>query len=110
KCALAGLDAGGAKAVVLDHPGLDRPAAFRRLGLLVAELGGVFRTAGDLGTAPADLAAMAETCPYVHADERGLADAVARGLLACLRACARARGRELAGLRVAVQGCGAIGG
>lgn len=109
KCALAGLDAGGAKAVVLDHPGLDRPAAFRALGRLVAELGGVFRTAGDLGTTAADLAAMAETCPYVHPEERGLTEAVARGLVACARACAAARGRDLAGLVVAVQGCGAIG-
>ncbi|MBZ5708900.1 Glu/Leu/Phe/Val dehydrogenase dimerization domain-containing protein [Nannocystis pusilla] len=109
KCALAGLDAGGAKAVVLDHPGLDRPAAFRRLGRFVAELGGIFRTAGDLGTTSADLAAMAETCPYVHADDRGLAEAVARGMVACVRAVARARGRGLGGLRVAVQGCGAIG-
>lgn len=109
KCALAGLDAGGAKAVVLDHPGLDRPAAFRRLGEFVAELGGIFRTAGDLGTTAADLAAMAETCPFVHAEDRGLAEAVARGLVGCVRACAQARGRDLGGLRVAVQGCGAIG-
>jgi leucine dehydrogenase len=110
KCALAGLAAGGAKAVVLDHPGLDRPRAFARLGEFVAELGGVFRTAGDLGTTAADLAAMAATCPFVHTDERGLAEAVARGLLRCVEACARARGREVAGLRVAVQGCGSIGG
>lgn len=109
KCALAGLDAGGAKAVVLDHPGLDRPAAFRALGRFIAELGGVFRTAGDLGTTTADLAAMAESCPYVHTDDHGLAEAVARGVVACVRACARARGRGLGGLRVAVQGCGAIG-
>lgn len=109
KCALAGLAAGGAKAVVLDHPGLDRPAAFRALGRLVAELGGVFRTAGDLGTTAADLAAMAETCPFVHPEEGGLTEAVARGLVGCARACARARGRDLAGLTVAVQGCGAIG-
>lgn len=109
KCALAGLAAGGAKAVVLDHPGLDRPAAFRALGRLVGELGGIFRTAGDLGTTSADLAAMAETCPYVHPEERGLAEAVARGLVGCARACARARGRDLAGLAVAVQGCGSIG-
>lgn len=110
KCALAGLAAGGAKAVVLDHPGLDRPAAFRRLGAFVAELGGIFRTAGDLGTRAEDLAAMAETCPFVHVEERGLAEAVARGLIGCAAACAARRGRGLAGLRAAVQGCGAIGG
>lgn len=109
KCALAGLAAGGAKAVVLDHPGLDRSRAFARLGEFVAELGGLFRTAGDLGTTAADLAAMATTCPYVHVDETGLAEAVARGLRGCVAACAEVRGRGLAGLRVAVQGCGAIG-
>jgi leucine dehydrogenase len=109
KCALAGLAAGGAKAVVIEHPGLQRGAAFRALGRFVAELGGVFRTAGDLGTTADDLAAMAETCPFVHTDERGLAEAVARGLVGCVEACARARGRALAGLTVAVQGCGSIG-
>ena len=109
KCALAGLDAGGAKVVVIDHPGLDRPRAFARLGAFIAELGGVFRTAGDLGTTAADLAAMASTCPFVHVDDRGLAEATARGLMACVAACAATRGRNMAGLRVAVQGCGMIG-
>ena len=34
KCSIAGLDAGGAKMVVLDRPELDRAAAFRCLGHL----------------------------------------------------------------------------
>lgn len=109
KCALAGLAAGGAKCVVLDHAGLDRARAFRVLGERIAELGGLFRTAGDLGTTAADLAAMASRCPWVHTDERGLAAAVARGLLRCIEACAALRGAAVAGLTVAVQGCGAIG-
>jgi leucine dehydrogenase len=109
KCSLAGLDAGGGKAVVLEGPGLDRPRAFERLGAAVEELGGLFRTAGDLGTTAADLEAMARATRFVHTDERGLAEAVARGLLRCIEACAAVRGREVAGLVVAVQGCGAIG-
>lgn len=110
KCALAGLDAGGGKAVVLDHPGLDRRAAFEVLGRRVEELGGLFRTAGDLGTRAEDLAAMARHTRFVHTDERGLADAAARGLLRCIEACAAVRGRDgVAGLTVAVQGAGAIG-
>jgi len=109
KCALAGLDAGGGKAVVLDHPGLDRARAFAILGERIEELGGLFRTAGDLGTTPADLAAMASRCQYVHRGERGLAAAVARGLAGCVAAAAKVRDAELAGLRVAVQGAGAIG-
>jgi leucine dehydrogenase len=106
KCALAGLDAGGGKAVILDRPDLDRPRAFSRLGAELARLGGRFRTAGDLGTTAADVAAMAAVCPdYVHTDIAGFAASVARGLAACLRAC---RG-DLAGAAVAIQGCGAVG-
>ncbi len=110
KCALGGLDAGGAKVVVLDHLKLDRLRAFAQLGRFVEELGGLFRTAGDLGTSRADLQAMDAHCSYVHTDDTGLADAVARGLLRCLEACAAERGVEVGGLRIAVQGCGAIGG
>ncbi len=116
KCAVAGLDAGGGKCVVRAHPGLDRAAAFARLGEAIEALGGAFRTAGDLGTTAADLAAMAARCRYVHTDVADLAAAVARGLVGCVRACVADRGggghgggASLAGLRVAVQGAGAIG-
>jgi len=112
KNALAGLDAGGGKVVVIDRPELDRPAAFARLGQFVQELGGLFRTAGDVGTGGDDLAHMARSCDYVHTDEERLADAVARGVLRCIEACAAERDKPAgaSGLRVAVQGCGAIGG
>jgi leucine dehydrogenase len=109
KCALAGLTAGGGKCVVLDHGGLDRARGFRVLGERIAELGGLFRTAGDLGTTAADLAAMASRCPWVHTEESRLADAVAHGLLRCIEACAALRGVAIADLRVAVQGAGSIG-
>jgi leucine dehydrogenase len=110
KCALAGLDAGGGKAVVWDHGAWDREAGFARLGEAIEALGGAFRTAGDLGTTAADLAAMARRCRFVHTDEANLAGAVARGLVACVEACLARRGRGFPGLRVAVQGAGAIGG
>lgn len=109
KCSLGGLDAGGAKAVVLDHPGLDRERAFTVLGRRIQELGGIFRTAGDLGTTARDLEVMARETDYVHTEEVGLSAAVARGLLRCVEACAERRGVEVPGLRVAVQGVGAIG-
>lgn len=109
KCSLAGLDAGGAKLVVMDHPDLDRPRAFARLGQLVDQLDGLFRTAGDLGTTKLDLEAMATTCRFVHTDESGLANAVARGVLRCVEACASARGVAVSSLRVGVQGVGVIG-
>ena len=111
KCALAGLDAGGGKAVVWDPgPGAwDRAAGFERLGRAVEDLGGLFRTAGDLGTGAADLAAMARATGFVHTDEDALGRSVARGLAACVAACAGRRGLSPSHLSVAVQGAGAMG-
>lgn len=109
KCALGGLDAGGAKCVVLDHPGMDRRRAFHELGRRVQELGGLFRTSGDLGTTVVDLERMAAHCEYVLTDEDVLADAVGRGLLRCVEACAELHGTRVSGLRIAVQGAGGIG-
>ncbi|HHH30703.1 MAG TPA: hypothetical protein ENK57_20500 [Polyangiaceae bacterium] len=89
---------------------LDREGAFRRMGDRVEALGGAFRTAGDLGTTDADLAAMASRSSFVHTDTPNLAGAVGRGVLRCMEACAQAHGvPSLAGLRIAVQGCGDIG-
>jgi len=110
KCSLAGLDAGGGKMVVMDHPGLDRERAFAVLGQRVEELGGLFRTAGDLGTRGEDVETMARHTRFAHTGEGGLAAAVARGLGRCIESAAALRGRSLDGLSVAVQGAGAIGG
>jgi len=109
KNALAGLDAGGAKMVVLDHPGLKRDAAFRFLGRRVQDMRGLFRTAGDLGTTAEDLEHMARETEFVHTNELPLANAVAHGLLRCVEALADSRGRTLNSLRMAVQGAGSIG-
>jgi len=106
KCALAGLDAGGAKCVVLEHPGLDRQLAFRALGKTIEEQGGRFRTAGDLGTTDADLTELASVTRYVHTETGPLADAVAESHLVCLES---ALGQRVAGIRIAVQGVGSIG-
>lgn len=113
KCALAHLRAGGCKIVVLDHEGLTREAAFRRLGELVDELGGLIHTAGDLGTTADDLRHAAERSRFVHAEEQALSQGVARGLAGCVKSwCAHRGGNHpdrLDGLRVAIQGCGSIG-
>ncbi len=112
KCALAGLPCGGGKAVVMDHPGLDRTHAFEVLGAAVESLGGLLRTAGDFGTTESDLRAMERRTQYVSCDPQGidLEGATARGVLLAMREAAVSIGFEdLNGLDVIVQGVGAIG-
>ena len=110
KCALAGLDAGGGKAVVRLTPELQREAAFEHLGEVVAGLQGRYHCAGDLGTTAADLAAMARRAPWVHQDTVTLGAAAGRGVVAAMGACARHAGRAgLAGLQITIQGCGDMG-
>jgi leucine dehydrogenase len=110
KCAIAGLRAGGGKTVVIDHPGLHRRDAFLRLGTYVEDLGGIYLCAGDLGTTHDDLLAMAEATRHVNLDEQQLSEAAGLGVLHCIEACAAVKGHSgIAGLTVAVQGCGAMG-
>jgi leucine dehydrogenase len=113
KCALAGLPAGGGKAVVLDHPGLDRERAYRLVGRAVQQLGGVFFTGPDVGTNAADLAVVATETQFVARDQDGgpgdLAGATADGVAAAIRAVAARLELAPSGLTVAVQGLGAVG-
>lgn len=115
KCALAGLNAGGAKGVFIDHPGItDRKAMLRALGRYVDGLAGRFYTSGDLGVGPEDLAVIRQTCRHVavpDAHALDLAGATAAGVLTGMQAALEARGLSpvLKGVRVAVQGLGAMG-
>lgn len=115
KCALAGLNAGGAKGVFIDHPGItDRKAMLRALGRFVEGLAGRFYTSGDLGVGPEDIAVIRQTSRYVavpDAKALDLSGATAEGVLAGMRAGLESRGLspELRGVRVAVQGLGTMG-
>lgn len=110
KCAIAGLDAGGGKTVVVDHPGMDRERAFRRLGAYIEELRGLYRCAGDLGTTHLDLLRVAEATQYCNVSGEALGDATGTTIVNGIRACAAERGiHDLSRLSIAVQGCGLIG-
>lgn len=114
KCALAGLNAGGAKGVFIQHAGIgSRRAMMRALGHYVESLGGRFYTSGDLGIGPEDLAVVRETSRYVAVpdDALDLAGATAAGVLAGMKVALEFAGlsSDLKGLRVAVQGLGAMG-
>ncbi|MCA8954418.1 MAG: hypothetical protein KDE27_33240, partial [Planctomycetes bacterium] len=71
KCALAGVAAGGGKAVILDRDGLDRTAAYRLVARAVDRLGGRFFTGPDVGTTEADLRVVAEITRYVATGAAG---------------------------------------
>jgi leucine dehydrogenase len=117
KCALAGLPAGGGKAVLLDHDELDRAAAYRALGRQVEQLAGRFCTGPDVGTTDDDLRQVALVTRFVAVGAGGaqgpgdLADATAQGVEAAMVALVQRLGGRagLAGLRIAVQGLGAVG-
>ena len=113
KCALAGLPAGGGKAVILDHARLARKEAFEAYGRLVQSLGGRFFTGGDVGIRPADLACVRRTTSYVACESsHALGDInqhTALGVWHALRGCLEFIGMKPAGARIAIQGVGNVG-
>jgi leucine dehydrogenase len=115
KNAMAGLAAGGGKSVML-MPGrlADREALFRAHGRCVEMLGGVYTTAEDVGTSPADMDVVAKETRHVAGTSDGIGDPsprTARGVFRAMQAAAlhRLGCPELRGVRVALQGCGNVG-
>ncbi len=123
KNAAAGLDAGGGKAVIGLEPGtvLDaerRRAAFLDLGDAVESLGGLYRTAEDVGSTTEDMLTVSERTVHVV----GLPDAVggsgepagptSLGVYESLRAVLeRVTGSaEVGGRRITISGLGQVGG
>ena len=66
KNALAGLDHGGGKAVIIGDPARDKtPELLRAYGRFVHGLGGRYITACDVGTYVEDMDVIAEVCDHV---------------------------------------------
>ena len=66
KNALAGLDHGGGKAVIIGDPAADKsPELLRAYGRFVQGLGGRYITACDVGTYVEDMDVVAEECDFV---------------------------------------------
>jgi leucine dehydrogenase len=115
KNAVAGLNLGGGKAVIIaDNATANREMIFRAHGRFVESLGGRYITAEDVGTSPADM-------DYVHMETdyvAGLATksgdpspVTAHGVFRSIEASAKWRwgSPSLAGKTVAVQGIGHVG-
>ncbi|MBC7168840.1 Glu/Leu/Phe/Val dehydrogenase dimerization domain-containing protein, partial [Phenylobacterium sp.] len=117
KNAMADLDLGGGKAVIIgDSRTQKTPALFEAFGRAVEAVGGAYWTAEDVGVSPADLMHARKHTRYVaglegHPAASGdpspvTAEGVFRGVQLCVR---RRLGRELDGVTVALQGVGHVG-
>ncbi len=116
KSALAGLDYGGGKSVIIGDSRRDKtPALFRALGRFIETLGGRYIVAEDVGIDVEDVEAMARETDHVAGiPSRGAGDpspATAYGVYMGIRAAVQHRlgHDEICGLKVAVQGLGHVG-
>src|SRR5205814_6466185 len=115
KAAVAGLNLGGGKSVIIgDNRTTRREALFRAHGRHVESLKGRYITAEDVGTDTADM-------EYIKAETNHVTGLIGRsgdpspvtayGVYRGIKACARYRSGSdsLAGKAVALQGCGSVG-
>jgi valine dehydrogenase (NAD+) len=118
KAAMAGLDLGGGKAVILGDPLTDKtPALLRAYGRFVQSLGGRYYTACDVGTYSEDMDVIAQESRFVTGRtvaQGGAGDSsvlTAYGVFQGMRAAAEATwgSPTLAGRTVGVAGVGKVG-
>ncbi|MEK1906026.1 MAG: Glu/Leu/Phe/Val dehydrogenase dimerization domain-containing protein, partial [Pseudomonas sp.] len=114
KAALAGLEQGGGKAVIIRPAHVDnRGALFEAFGRMIETLKGGYITAVDSGTSSADMDCIAQYTQHVTSTTTAgdPSPHTAMGVFAGIRATALARlgSDDLQGLRVAVQGLGNVG-
>jgi valine dehydrogenase (NAD+) len=124
KSAMAGLDLGGGKAVIIGDPARDKSEAQLRVyGRFVESLAGRYLTAEDVGTTQADMdiiwretRCVTGVSPYLGGSGDP-SEATAHGVWAAMKAVAAHLDRspeadsngELAGLHVVVSGVGKVG-
>jgi len=118
KNALAGLDLGGGKAVIIGDPGVIKcEALLRAYGRFVQSLNGRYITACDVGTYSQDMDIVARECSYVtgrtelHGGAGDSSVLTALGVFQGMRAAAEHvwGSPSLAGRPVAVEGVGKVG-
>ncbi|MEO7059363.1 MAG: Glu/Leu/Phe/Val dehydrogenase dimerization domain-containing protein [Lapillicoccus sp.] len=118
KNALAGLDHGGGKAVIIGDPVVDKsPDLLRAYGRFVESLGGRYVTACDVGTYVADMDVVAQTTRFAtgrseaHGGAGDSSVLTAYGVLQGMRASAEHvwGDRGLVGRTVGIAGIGKVG-
>lgn len=114
KSAVAGLNLGGGKAVIVADPKrADRESLFRAHGRFVESLGGRYITAEDVGTSPTDMEFIKRETKHVAGLLNLSGDpspVTGYGVYVGMKASAKAKwGKDsLAGKTIAVQGCGKV--
>jgi leucine dehydrogenase len=115
KFAVCDVPRGGGKAVLAVprlFEGTERVELLHRYGDFITSLGGLYATAPDMNTSERDMDVIAERCEYVfcrsaeHGGSGSTAPATAMGVFYGIRASV---GGDLRGVRVLVQGVGAVG-
>jgi len=115
KNAVAGLNLGGGKAVIIgDNRTPNREMLFRAHGRFVDSLGGRYVTAEDVGTSTTDMDFVHMETNYVSGLQGASGDpspVTAHGVFRAMQATARYRwgSDDLSGRTVAIQGCGNVG-
>jgi leucine dehydrogenase len=115
KNALAGLNLGGGKSVIIgDNKTKNREMIFRAHGRFVESLGGRYVTAEDVGTSTSDMDFVHMETDYVTGltDRSGDPSPVtARGVFRAIQASAKWRwgSDDLSGRTISIQGCGHVG-
>lgn len=115
KAAVAGLNLGGGKAVIIgDAKKIKSEALFKAFGRFVDGLAGRYITAEDVNISVSDMEYVSTETRYVTGVTRGSGDPspmTALGVYHGIRASVKYRHKKetLQGLKVAVQGCGHVG-
>jgi leucine dehydrogenase len=115
KSALAEMPVGGGKSVIIGDPErLKTRALLHAFGGFIDRIGNVYATGEDVGMSVADIDTVAEVTRFVGGTSGGAGDPsvhTAVGYMHGLRAVVEAQFRtdSFAGIRVAVQGLGAVG-
>jgi leucine dehydrogenase len=118
KYAAAGIPVGGAKAVIIGDPSVDKSdALLRSFGRFIEEQGGEYSAGEDVGTNGRDMEVLAEatqwlvSLPESAGGPGDVSHTTARGVRQAIRACAQTvfGTTELDGRTVAIQGLGQVG-
>ena len=117
KAAIAGLDLGGGKAVIIGDPGIKSEGLFRAFGRAVESLGGRYITAEDMNTNVEDMNNISRETRWVTGRGKATGGSgdpspvTAWGVFHGIRATAEVvfGSPNMEGRTVAIQGCGNVG-